>query len=846
MRGATRCFGRSIQFLLAAVPAFLAQGTVATAGDEPSAPAVKLEAASQDEIERQQRLIEEQVAAQQRAVEKQLREDPAWKPSHVQTGVIHVSPAPKDDFVHTFCLDQDGNLLVGCGGTREITEVKDGKPATRTESDPRELRVYSPEGRLLKTLKVETEPQAVCVLPDGTIFVGGEGKLLKLDGEGKVLAQAPLPSLQEKKPAKNGEGKTESKTGDDANAPALEAARQRLRRVVTGLAVTDTEVFVATLGSQGWGYSVWRLDHDFQQPKEVITGLTGCCGQMDVQAAAGDLWIPENGRHRVSRYDREGKKLADFGKQDRKAADGFGGCCEPKNLSIGPGGDVFTAESGEPVVVKRFSPDGKFRGVVALPKYKTGCVRVCVAAAQDGRIFILNPGEGAIHVFGDRTKFPTHQFVRMFGINGDGSPPAQLNSFCLDAQGNVLAACAEANGKGDIRVLNPEGKVLTTYALSFVPQAVNRAADGTIYTAGSGRMAHLDAKGKLLKEENLPSDVKGLLPEEVKKLQAELKKLQTNNAKLFSEYGKLQMDLVKSQRELSDANLEADSALTDAEKKAGADLIAKASARYKQAEAKFTSKVPEVQKASQAMQAIYAKIGVPGMRGAVTGIAATKRDLFIARQPDAGYGYEVWRTDHEFGNAKKIITGLAGCCGQMDVQADGDEVWIPENGRHQVHRYDRDGKMISTFGKNDRSAPDGFGGCCEPKNIRIVGDEIFTAESTQPVEIKHFGKDGRFLGIVAVPTYKTGCVRVCLEVSADRQQVYCLSPGDNSIYVFRQGEAGEGGVIPTSTTGAGGADCKDGNCKDGCKDDKCKDGAATAAKAPDTNLPAPKAKDSKP
>ena len=122
----------------------------------------------------------------------------------------------------------------------------------------------------------------------------------------------------------------------------------------------------------------------------------------------------------------------------------------------------------------------------------------------------------------------------------------------------------------------------------------------------------------------------------------------------------------------------------------------------------------------------------------------------------------------------------------MDVQADGDDLWIPENGRHQVHRYDRDGKMLSTFGKNDRAAIDGFGGCCEPKNIRIVGDEIFTAESTQPVQIKHFGKDGRFQGIVAVPTYKTGCVRVCVEVSADKQLVFCLSPGENAIYVFEK------------------------------------------------------------
>jgi len=811
MRHALRCAECLILFALVALSA-LAVGNLAQAGDKEkdSVPALKLkpvakaDAKAEDEAQRQQRAFEEQIAAEQRATEKRLRDDPAWQPSHTQTGVIRVCPTPKDDFVHGFCLDPEGNLLVGCGGARQVAERKGDSFAVHTETEPCELRVYTPEGRLLKTWKVATEPQAVCVLPDGTIFVGGDGMLLKLDSDGKVLAQAKLPSLRKEKPAKKAAPKAKApsppaplpKGEGSEDDKQMAKIREQYRRNVTGLAVTDTEVFVVSLGSKGWGYSVWRMDHEFKHPKEIITGLTGCCGQMDIQAAGGDLWIPENGRHLVRRYDREGKKLSEFGKNDRKAADGFGGCCEPKNLAIGPGGDLFTAESGEPVVVKRFSPDGKFRGVVAIPKYKTGCVHVCVAAAPDGRVFILNPGEGAIHVFSDRTKLPTHEFLRKIDLD------APINSFCLNAQGNVLAACTEtspaldaaspgrksggSSPAGGIRVVSPDGKPLTTWALDFVPQAINHAADGTIYTAGSGKMAHLNAQGKLLKEEKLPSDVKPLAPEEEKKLRDELQKLQTDYAKLFAGYREVQTRFVQAQKELSDAVYDADAATTDAEKKAVKELIEKLKVQQKKAQVDLNAKTPEVVKASQAMQAIYAKIGTPGMRGTVTGIAATRRDLFVCRNPDVGYGYEVWRTDRDFGNAKKIVTNLAGCCGQMDVQADDDGLWIPENGRHQVHRYDREGKMLFTFGKNDRSAPDGFGGCCEPKNIRIMGDEIFTAESTQPVQIKHFGKDGRFLGIVAVPTYKTGCVRVCVEVSADRRLVYCLSPGENAIYVFQK------------------------------------------------------------
>ena len=154
-----------------------------------------------DEIQQQQKLIQEQMEAEQRALEKQLREDPAWQPTHAQVGVIRVGQKPKDDFVHSFCLTPEGSVLVGCGGKRQVVEMKGDKMAVHTETDPTELRTYTPEGDLQKTWKVDTEPQAIAMLPDGTIFVAGDGQLLKLDADGKVLAKAKMPSLAEEKPA---------------------------------------------------------------------------------------------------------------------------------------------------------------------------------------------------------------------------------------------------------------------------------------------------------------------------------------------------------------------------------------------------------------------------------------------------------------------------------------------------------------------------------------------------------------------------------------------------------------------------------------------------------------------
>ena len=72
------------------------------------------------------------------------------------------------------------------------------------------------------------------------------------------------------------------------------------------------------------------------------------------------------------------------------------------------------------------------------------------------------------------------------------------------------------------------------------------------------------------------------------------------------------------------------------------------------------------------------------------------------RSVPVGYGYEVWRTDAEFADGKKIVSDLSGCCGQMDVQANADGVFVAENSRHRVRRFDADGKLDLRLGQGAR------------------------------------------------------------------------------------------------------------------------------------------------
>ena len=78
---------------------------------------------------------------------------------------------------------------------------------------------------------------------------------------------------------------------------------------------------------------------------------------------------------------------------------GFGSCCNPMNLRIGPGGEVYTAEAtlGR---IKRFSRDGEFLGLVGSANITPGCQHVAIAVSKTGdRVYMLDAPRHQIIIF---------------------------------------------------------------------------------------------------------------------------------------------------------------------------------------------------------------------------------------------------------------------------------------------------------------------------------------------------------------------------------------------------------------------------------------------------------------
>jgi len=346
------------------------------------------------------------------AYEKQLQaeaaaraKDLAWTPTHHETKLIQVGKKGVANALNNFCLDHTGNILACYGG-------KSRSAPTTAKAPAAEIQVLSPDGKLLKQWPMPTQPQAICVNKDGTIYVGGGGKVYKLSNEGKVLITADTPVLKAIVPARD-TAVLRKKLEDSAKEcdPKLTIAQvkktvdeqikylEERKAEITGIAVTEQDLFLACPSPSDFTYDVYRFSLDLANPQKVLTGLRGCCNQMDIQSRDGKLWVAHNARHKVECYDREGKQLVEFGTFDRKKAECFGGCCEPKNLRFAANGDVFAAETGPPVAVKRFTAKGKFLGVVGLPKFDAGCVRASVEVSPDNRrLYVMDPTSSSIHV----------------------------------------------------------------------------------------------------------------------------------------------------------------------------------------------------------------------------------------------------------------------------------------------------------------------------------------------------------------------------------------------------------------------------------------------------------------
>ena len=174
-------------------------------------------------------------------------------------------------------------------------------------------------------------------------------------------------------------------------------------RTIHRVAASCDHLFLVANEPAGYGFGVWRCGRDFAEPVKIIDGLSGCCGQMDVQVIGNELVIAENARHHVAVYGFDGEPLRTFGKASRTdIREGFGGCCNPMNACAGPDGSLLLSESNG--LVKQFAADGTLVDILGAANVSSGCKNSSIGLSADGStLYYLDVRTGRVLVLEKRS-----------------------------------------------------------------------------------------------------------------------------------------------------------------------------------------------------------------------------------------------------------------------------------------------------------------------------------------------------------------------------------------------------------------------------------------------------------
>ncbi len=369
------------------------------------------------------------------------------------------------------------------------------------------------------------------------------------------------------------------------------------------------------------------------------------------------------------------------------------------------------------------------------------------------------------------------------------APYRQSRTIAVDpAQGKVLGFCSLRDGRLalvtgradaygavtethdpstiDNRLVwtDAEGREERSVTLGFSPRGVTEAADGTLWVVGGSTVARFAADGGRLAEAEAPHFT--LSPEGREEFVEEMR---TRHAAELESYEKS----IAQQAEMV-AELEAKKEGEPGHQPAEIVELYRRSAESMKTHLESRRKMTDEQVADEAIERVKQ----------IHRVAVSDDAVFLVTNMESGYGFAVWRLSTDLADPTRVVEGLAGCCGQMDVQVVEGGLAIAENSRHQVRLVDFDGEPVRQFGETSRSdVTKGFGGCCNPMNTcldRTGG--LLTSESNGLV--KRYGFDGTLQEVVGVADVQPGCKNSSIGMSADGRTLYYLDAIEGKVVVL--------------------------------------------------------------
>ncbi len=234
----------------------------------------------------------------------------------------------------------------------------------------RAVKVFDDAGALLHAWKTDRPGYCITVQaqePGEVVWVGESGQIERWDTQGKALD-----------PLRDGE---------------------RLG-TVTAIGFSGGDVFVADATAR----CVRRYDRAGTWLNDIgksnnTQGFVIPNGYLDLRVdAAGAVHVANPARHRIERYEVNGKLLGSFGKFGMHQPEDFGGCCNPTNLALMKDGRLVVTEKAPPRL-KLYDAGGKVAVMLGPEAFDAQCKNMSIAVDAADRLYVVDTERLCIRVF---------------------------------------------------------------------------------------------------------------------------------------------------------------------------------------------------------------------------------------------------------------------------------------------------------------------------------------------------------------------------------------------------------------------------------------------------------------
>jgi len=333
-----------------------------------------------------------------------------------------------------------------------------------------------------------------------------------------------------------------------------------------------------------------------------------------------------------------------------------------------------------------------------------------------------------------------------------------------DAYGAVVDTHDPATVGNRLVWLAADGREERSVPLDFSPRGVNPGPDGSLWVVGGANVAHFAADGEKLAAAESPHFT--LAPEGREEFIEEVKTRHAAETESYEQSITRQEEMVAE----LEGKKEGDPGFQPEEMV----KLYKQSCESMKTHVESRRKMTDEQIVDEAIERVRQ----------IHRVAVSADHVFLVTNQETGHGFAIWRCSSDLTEPVRIVEGLAGCCGQMDLQAVEGGLAIAENSRHQVRLVDFDGEEIRTFGETSMNdVTKGFGGCCNPMNTCLDGEgSLLTSESNGLV--KRYSLDGAFKEVVGVADVQAGCKNSSIGMSADGSALYYLDVQKGTILVL--------------------------------------------------------------